>query len=46
MGRRRQTRLSVYVITVFLLLLSAVWTMDRIRIHMNIRELMNQPGVY
>ena len=44
MSRRQQTRLNVYIITIFLLVLSAVWTLDRIRILLNIRELMEQPG--
>ena len=46
MSRRQQTRMSVYVMVVILLLLSAVWTLDRIRILLEIRELMRQQNGY
>jgi hypothetical protein len=46
MSRRHQTRLSVYVMVVIVLLLSAVWTLDRIRILHEIRDMMQQQSRY
>jgi len=38
MTRRQQTRFSVYVMVALLLILSAVWTIDRIRFIRGIQE--------
>lgn len=46
LSRRQQTRLSVYVMAIIVLLLSAIWTLDRIRILLNIREMMEQNSRY